>query len=178
MGFWNWLEEVSQAGLLHDLNIDLRAVALQIVVIIIMFKAIKMIYFKPLKEALDGRTKYIEDTYASADNLKAEMETLRTEYQEKLSAAEAESREKIQAAIGEAQSLKDKLVGEARKQADDIKQRATADMNMERERMMVELRTRVVDLALTAAEKVTRETMTDDRHRKLVAAFVEESGAA
>jgi F-type H+-transporting ATPase subunit b len=173
--FWHTLEEISGQGLLGDLGIDLRTIILQIIVVIIMFKFVQMIFFKPLKQALDDRTKYLEDTYEEAEDLKSQMERMRSEYERKLAASEAESRARIQAAIAEAQSLKERIIGEARDQAKEIADRARTDMAHEREKMMLELRTHVVDLALSAAERVTRETMDDERHRRLVTAFVEET---
>lgn len=178
MEWWDRLGELSHGNLLGDLGIDLRTIISQLVAVLIMLFLVSRIFFRPLRQALDDRTRYLEETYSDAENLKSEMQRLRDDYEQKLAAAEAESRERIHAAVSEAQALKDRIIAEARATAKEIEDRAHADMAQERQKMMLELRAHVVDLALRAAEKVTRETMSDERHRRLVSAFVEESGAA
>jgi F-type H+-transporting ATPase subunit b len=179
MTWWDAIGEFSKnQDILKNLGIDLRAVIVQFFVMGIMLVLVKKIFWKPLKEALDDRTRYVENTYQQAEDLKSEMERVRDEYQEKLAAAEAESRERIQAAVAEAKLLAARIVADARDQAQEIKDRTAAEMARERDRMLLELRTHVVDLALQAAEHVTRETMTNERNRALVQAFVEETGVA
>lgn len=176
---WEQLGEISeQTQILHDLGIDLRAIIIQIAVLIIMYSFIKKVFFTPLRQALDDRSRYLENTYADAENLKTEMERIRGEYEQKLAEAEAESRAQIQGAIAEAQRLKEQLTGEARQQAEDIVKRGTEDVARERAHAMLEIRSHVVDLALNAAERLTKETLDDEKHRKLVASFVEEAGVA
>jgi len=178
MEWWNKLGELSHGNLLGDLGIDVRAIIIQIVTVLIMLWVIKKVFFTPLKEALDGRTQYLENTYAEAENLRSEMERIRKEYEEKLATSEAESRSQIQAAIGEAQKLKEQITTDARAQGEEIVRRAQEEIVREKEHALLEIRGKVVDLALSAAEKVTKETMSDERHRKLVELFVEEAGVA
>ena len=56
-----------------------------------------------------------------------------------------------------------------------MRERATAEIEAEKQRAIAELRGEVTDLALAAAGRVVGESMTDDRQRKLVADFLAES---
>jgi F-type H+-transporting ATPase subunit b len=56
--------------------------------------------------------------------------------------------------------------------------RAAEEIESEKQRAIADLRAEVADLALAAAGKVVRESMTGDRQRRLVEEFLTESGAA
>ena len=53
-----------------------------------------------------------------------------------------------------------------------MKERATAEIEAEKQRAIAELRGEVADLALAAASRVVREDMTTDRQRRLVEEFL------
>ena len=55
-----------------------------------------------------------------------------------------------------------------------MRERATAEIEAEKQRAIAELRGEVADLALQAAGRVVGETMTDDRQRRLVEEFLAE----
>ena len=59
-----------------------------------------------------------------------------------------------------------------------MRERATAEIDAEKQRAIADLRGEVADLALAAAGRVVGESMTDDRQRKLVDDFLAESARA
>jgi F-type H+-transporting ATPase subunit b len=59
-----------------------------------------------------------------------------------------------------------------------MRERATGDIEAEKQRAITELRGEVADLALAAASRVVGESMTDDRQRRLVQEFLASSGDA
>jgi F-type H+-transporting ATPase subunit b len=56
-----------------------------------------------------------------------------------------------------------------------MRSRATDEIEAEKGRALAELRGEVAELALQAAGRVVRETMTDKRQRRLVEEFLAES---
>jgi len=141
-------------------------------VFFILFPVIKMFFLNPLAEAINNRTHELERTFAEAEQLRAEMTTMRGDYERRLAETEASAREQIQRQINEAQALRQSLEADAKSRADQLIAKATADIEAEKAKVIVELRTHVVDLALAAAEKVVGENMNDDRNRKLVDDFI------
>ena len=63
-----------------------------------------------------------------------------------------------------------------REEIDRIRERATAEIQAEKQRALGELRAEVADLALAAASKVVGESLDDERQRRLVQEFLAESG--
>ena len=56
-----------------------------------------------------------------------------------------------------------------------MRERATAEIEAEKQRAIAELRGEVTDLALAAATRVVGDSMTADRQRKLVQDFLAET---
>ncbi|MDQ2985479.1 MAG: F0F1 ATP synthase subunit B [Armatimonadota bacterium] len=164
---WNHIPLVEQLGL------NFRTTFVTIGAIALMFPVIQLAFVAPLNQAMDDRTKRLEDTYAEAETLKQRMTDLKSSYEEKLVTAEAEARDKIQVALGEAQEMKGRIIEEARGQAEEIGTRANEELRREREKMLVDLRTHVVDLTMTATRKVIGESVDETKQRELVERFIE-----
>jgi len=73
-----------------------------------------------------------------------------------------------------AQELRDADIAATREELARLHERATADLQAERDRAMADLRAQVADLALAAAGKLVGETMTAARQRRLVEEYLHE----
>ena len=141
-------------------------------VFLILFPVIKFFFLTPLGDAINERNSNLEQTFSEAESLRAEMTTMRNEYEGRLTAAEASAREHIEAQIKEAQNLRQTLMNEAATRADAMMEKAQQEIASEKERVLSGLRTQVVDLSLKAAERIVGENMDTDRNRRLVDEFV------
>jgi F-type H+-transporting ATPase subunit b len=71
--------------------------------------------------------------------------------------------------------LKAEAREEARREAEALIVRARAEIGMERDEAIDRLRQEFADLAILAAEKVIKETLDKERHRRLIEEVLEES---
>ena len=76
--------------------------------------------------------------------------------------------EMLARAAKEAEQLKAGLVEKARSDADQLVVRAKQQIALERSQAVLELRNQVADLAMTAAEKIVRSSLTPEAQKKLV----------
>jgi F-type H+-transporting ATPase subunit b len=176
--FWTlstlpFVDTLNHISLIEQLGINFRTVLVTMGGLMLMFPLLNSFFLQPLREAIEARTRRIEETFTEAENLRARMEQMRTEYEQRLVAAEASAREQIQAQVREAQQLRDHLRQEAVQQAEELKKRAIQDIERERERTLSDLRVHVVNLTLQATEKLVGETVDDAKSRKLVEEFIE-----
>lgn len=141
-------------------------------VLLILFPVIQTFYTKPLGDAIQERNNDLERTFTEAEQLRAQMTQLRSDYERRLTETEAQAREQIQSQLREAQQLRATLVDEATQKADAFLRNAQQEIAAERDRLIGDLRGQVVDLALAAAEKVVRENMDTERNRRLVEDFI------
>jgi len=161
-------EPLKKMGIPLELGMTIATIG----VFMILFKVIESFFVVPLRDAINHRTSELEHTFTEAESLRNEMSAMRAEYEKKLAATEADARAKIQAQISEAQQLRQTLMSEATDKADQLVARAQQEIQSEKAKVIVELRTSVVDIALAAAEKVIGENMNSDRNRKLVEDFI------
>jgi F-type H+-transporting ATPase subunit b len=160
---------LTEKGIPLDLGITVSVIG----VFIILIPVINYYYFTPLADAINERTQALESTFGEAEDLRSEMSKMKSDYEQRLAATEAEARSQIQAQIKEAQALRQTLMSEASAKADELVKRAQQEIEGEKTRVLNELRSEVVNLTLSASEKILGENMDSDKNRRLVAEFIE-----
>ncbi|KAA0229231.1 F0F1 ATP synthase subunit B [Fimbriimonadia bacterium ATM] len=159
--------------MLSGLQLDLSKTFVSIGYFLVFAQVIASFFYQPLKSAIDERDRNLEATFSEAESLKSRMLELRSDYEKKLSQAESEARDKIQSALAEAQQMREQILLEARTLADEIRRRGQEDLERERQKMLVDLRAHVVELTLTATEKIVGETVDEGAQRKRIADFID-----
>jgi len=165
----SWTRPEMFAGL----QLDLGKTVTNIGVFLIFIPVINMYFYVPLKEAMDARNSELESTFTETEQLRTQMQTLKTEYEARLIKTEAEARFQIQNQIKEAQNLRQQLMTEAGERADALIRQAELEIENEKAHAIATIRTHVVDLTLAAAEKVIGENMDTDKNRRLIAEFID-----
>ena len=164
-------------GLLDQLNIDPRAILVNIVGFIALLIVLRKMVFTPIGKVLAERQQDITSTYDQLDADRRQMEALRADYEQRLASIEAEAREKIQGAIKDAQAARDQIIQEANGRSREMITRAEEEIAREREQAMITFRQQVVDLAMGAATKVIGDSLDDTRQRHLIDDFISTSTA-
>ena len=174
-GYWVSLNTVELRHTLTEKGIplDLGITVAVIGVFLILFPVLQSFYFRPLSDAINERTNALESTFGEAESLRSEMTKMKSDYEQRLAATEAEARSQIQAQIKEAQELRQNLMSEASSKADELVKRAHQEIEAEKQKVLGQLRAEVVNLTLTATERILGENMDSEKNRKLVAEFID-----
>ncbi len=157
----------------QGIPLDLGKTVAVIGVFLILFPVIRSFFLAPLSEAIGTRTTDLERTFSEAEDLQTEMTQLRNDYEKRLTDTEASAREQIRAEINKAQELRAQLEAEARSKADDYRKKAEEEIDIEKNRVMNDLRLHVVDLTLGATERILGENVDSAVNRKLIQEFVD-----
>ncbi|MDW8051926.1 MAG: F0F1 ATP synthase subunit B [Armatimonadota bacterium] len=165
--------ESKGGGLLELLGIDFNILIIQIVGFLLLLWVMTKFFWKPIGAMLEARRQDINATYDKLEADRRAMEELRAEYEARLAHIEAEARERIQQAVGEAQQLREQIIADARRQAEEIIARAREQARLEGEKLRRELETYVAELTLRTTERLLREELNDERHRRLVQEFIQ-----
>jgi len=160
------------------LNIDPRVLLIQIGGFILLLIVFKLFLFKPIMDILDQRRRDIETRYEDADAQKRAADELKTDYERHLAQIDDEMRAKIVEAVKQGQEMRDEIILDSRAQAEQILAKAQAEIQREKEKAMVELKTTVADLAVEAAGRLVAERLDDKKHRELVGKFIDQVGEA
>lgn len=124
--------------------------------------------FGPVGAMIEKRRAQIADDLNTAEEGRRSAERLLAEYQERLEEArrEADALRDRGRKDGERQGAE--LVTAAQEQRERVIQDAQVQIAAETRQAEEGIKAEVVDLALMAAEKVTRRTLTDDEHRRVI----------
>ena len=156
-------EEGAQAGL----QINLFWVIVSSLNFIVFAVVLYWLFGAPLGRMLAERRTRVEEGLRDADEAR------------KARAAAEEARREANEILTRSQKVADESrerdLAATREELERIRTRASAELEAEKQRAIGELRAEVADLALRAAGRVVGETMTDDRQRRLVKEFLDET---
>jgi F-type H+-transporting ATPase subunit b len=124
--------------------------------------------FPRIAEALDKRTRMIEDSIDSAEKTKREADQLLAEYRERLSDARGQADEIVARARRTAEAAENETIAEARAKREEMMAQTRRDIETETRRAIQQIRAEVADLTVLATEKVTRKSLDSDDQKRLV----------
>ena len=139
----------------------------------ILFAVILYLAFgKQVSAMLAARRERIEQGIRDAEQARRDRESAETERLAALTEARREANDILARAKKVAQETRDADIAATREELDRMRTRAAGEIEAEKSRALADLRAEVADLALQAAGRVVRETMTDQRQRRLVEEFL------
>ena len=124
--------------------------------------------FPRIGEALDRRAKAISDSIDSAVRTKGEADDLLEEYRARLKEAREQADDIVARSRKAAESHQEDAKVSAKQYREELMQSTRKDIESETRRALEEIRKEVGDLTLIATEKVTRKSLDDDDHRRLI----------
>jgi F-type H+-transporting ATPase subunit b len=124
--------------------------------------------FPRIAEALDRRRMAIQESIDAANRAKQEADELLEEYRARLREAREQAEDIVVRARRAGDKLAEETKAEASKQREELLAAARRDIEHETRRALEELRREVADLTVTATEKITRKSLTEEDHRRLI----------
>jgi len=139
-----------------------------IVCFLVTLFVLKRFAFGPVQQMIDQRRERIKQSLEEADHARAEARELLEEHRKLLAGARSDA---------------DEILGEARRIAEANERRMREELEADRQRRLEEtrkqieaetrraleqIRLEVVDLSLLAATKVTRKSLDDADHKRLI----------
>ena len=158
-----------------SLGINLPLLVVFIINFIILFVLLRIFLYKPVLKMLDERSKRTKEAMELAEATKQEFEQAKVEVQKQIEKGRQETQATIAQAMQVGERLKEESRQEATKQAQVIIDRTKTELEAERDKIVDHLRKEFVDISILAAEKVIKETLDKEKHRKLIEETLRES---
>ena len=147
---------------------DLGLMIWTLIAFLATFLILKRLAYPRIQEALEKRANAIRDNIEASEKQRAEADELLEEYRQRLREAReqaedivARSRKASEAAVAEATS-------EGKAKREELVAAARKDIETETRRSLEQIRKEVADLTVLATEKVTRKSLDDADHKRLV----------
>ena len=157
-----------------NLNIDLGILAIQVITFLLGMILIWQVFLKKFSKKLAERSDYIKNTLESVARQKIEVEALKADFQKQLETIDKRYQEKIREATKEAMDIKNDIVLQAREESKSLLEKTGEKLEIEKEKMLKEMRIEVTNLALAIAEKVLKENIDKNRQEKIVEELLKE----
>ena len=143
--------------------------------LIIFFVARKFL-FNPVMKIIRERQQEIDDMYTKAGEAKEQAAAIRTEYEEKLSAATDKADRLVKEAVARGQSREEEILRQANAEANAIREKASADIAQEKKKAINDAKDEISVIAMAVASKVVGRELTADDQSALVDQFIDELG--
>ena len=144
--------------------------------LLILYVALKKLLFTPVKKMIDSRQKEVDDMYSNAEAAEANAKAMKSEYETKLSRAEEESEEILRIAQRKAILKEEEILKEAAVEATRIRDRASEEIELEKKRMLGEIKDEVSGMAVDIASALIGREVSGKEHERFIDDFIDELG--
>lgn len=130
--------------------------------------------WKPIVNALNEREKNIQSSIDRAEQAKKEAEKILAEVKAERAKAQVEADKIVGDAKAYAEKVRAELLEKANDEARKVVADAKADIELAKQRAMIELKNTIADLAVEAASKIIQHNLDAERHKELIAGVINE----
>ena len=139
-----------------------------IVCFLITLYVLKRYAFGPIQKTIDERRERIRQSLVEADHAREEARKLLEEHRQLIGQAQTQAEEILSDArrVAEASErrMRDELEADRQRRLEETRRQIEAETR----RALEQIRVEVVELSMLAASKVTRKSLDDDDHRRLI----------
>ena len=158
------------------LKIDAFNIIATIVNLLVLFIAMRLLFFKPILNIIAKRQEEADKQFDEAAKKQEEADELKAQYESSLDNIEEEKRQVVQAARKDADDQYNKIVSEAENKADKIRQDAVDDAEKRKSQILKSAEKEIADMVVDAARKVVGTQSGADINVSLYNEFLDKAG--
>lgn len=157
--------------------LDFGVLVTQIIAFVIFAWILKLFAWGPILAFIDQRRETIEKSLKHAEEVNQKADALHAQYEAKMREVEADARERINAAVDEGRRSAEEIRQQARQEAREIIEQGKRNVELELLKAKTQLEEVAVDLVVVATERLLKEKLNDEAHRRLIGEFIAEAAA-
>lgn len=155
-------------GLIEGLGINLKLLLAQLVNFLILLLVLMKLVYRPVLKMLDERSRIVKESLEKAKEVEEEKRAIDEKRKEILLHAREEALKIIEEAKKEARQIKEEIRKAAQADAERLIKKAEEQIQREKDELLVELRKKALDLALTIARPWLRDNFDLQREKTLI----------
>ena len=163
---------------LKALGINLPSLLAQLINFFLLLGVLYLLAYKPLLRILDERRRRIQEGLEASEEAKRRL----AQTEQGVKAQLEKARQEGQTFIAQAQQIAARIQEEGRQQGrqetERLLARARSEIQLERDNALAQLRREFADLTITAAERVIRQSLDRQAHRRLIEEVLAEAPGA
>ena len=161
---------------LDVISVNIWQILISLINLVLLFLIIKKFLFGPVNKMLEKRKGEIDSQYDTAAQAQADADAAKSEWEQKLSGADAQADAILQNATENAKRRGDKIVSDAQERAQGIIRNAEAEAMLERKKATDGIKHEIVEVSEAIAEKMLEREINAEDHRALIDSFIDEIG--
>ena len=138
----------------------------------------KKLFWSKVLDILDQRRAAADKEITDAQAARAEAEAIKQTYEQNMKEARAKADDLLLNAQRTANSRSEEIIGQAQQAAAQIKQKAAADIEMEKKKALNDAKNEISGLALAIAGKVVARELNAADQEQMIDRFINELGGA
>lgn len=165
------MEEVLQI-----LNPMTSTVFWSIIVFVILIIVLWKLVLKPVNNMITKRQEEIRGTIDDADRKSLEAGKYLEEQKKSIDKARLEAKKIINEGKEAARKIKDEIEGQASEKSKLMLESALTEIKSEKDRSIIEVKDEMVDIALSASQKMISKSLSEEDHKKLIEESLKDLG--
>mgnify|MGYP001343923072 FL=1 len=139
-----------------------------IITFMVLFFVLAKFAWKPLMKMLQEREEMIRDSLDDAEKAKTELEHLNEESEAIMTKARAEAQTILANGKAAAEKVKEDTISKAKEQAIKILEKTEKQIQIEKDKAIIDIKQEVVNLSLSVAKKLINKNLNDADNKSLI----------
>lgn len=139
-----------------------------IITFMVLFFVLAKFAWKPLIKMLQEREEMIRDSLDDAEKAKTELEHLNEESEAIMTKARAEAQTILANGKAAAEKVKEDTIAKAKEQAIKILEKTEKQIQIEKDKAIIDIKQEVVNLSLSVAKKLINKNLNDADNKSLI----------
>jgi F-type H+-transporting ATPase subunit b len=137
---------------------------------------LKKVAFPPILKGMKKREETIKQQLEEAQKTKKEAEDLLEGYKRQLAEARSEAQKIINEGKSLGENMRKEIVQKAQAESNQIVKRAQEEIELQKQKAILELQEKIADLSIMAATKIINKSLNTEDNRRLVEEYVSKVG--
>jgi F-type H+-transporting ATPase subunit b len=142
----------------------------------ILLILLKKVAFPPILKGMKKREETIKQQLEEAQKTKKEAENLLEDYRRQLAEARSEAQKIINEGKSLGENMRKEIVQKAQSESNQIVKRAQEEIELQKQKAILELQEKIADLSIMAASKIINKSLNTEDNRRLVEEYVSKVG--
>ena len=132
--------------------------------------------YPQLLKGMKNREETIKQQLEEAQKTKKEAENLLGDYKSQLAEARSEAQKIINEGKSLGENIRKEIVQKAQEESNQIVKRAQEEIELQKQKAILELQEKIADLSIMAATKIINKSLNTEDNRRLVEEYVSKVG--
>ena len=142
----------------------------------ILLVLLKKVAYPQILKAMKNREDTIRQQLEEAQKIKKEAEAFLEDYKRQLAEARSEAQKVISEGKELGENMRKEIIQKAQEESNQIVKRAQEEIELQKQKALLELQEKIADLSIMAASKVINKSLNPEDHRRLVEEYISKVG--